>query len=164
MKEIRNLLFIFTWLILLNSCSSDDDNSNPCPQSQIISMKINGELKQFEVNGWGIDLNNDGSGHILSLWLFTGVFQPQQDSYAITLKLPYKNTGTNIIEEFSYFRVQNGTSAESNFVIEGELESNVVVNSNSCFSTTFSGSTIVNGNEIVITDGIVEYVYDEPFD
>ncbi len=164
MKEIRNLLFILTGLILLNSCSSDDDNSNPCPQSEIISMKINGELKQFEVNGWGIDLDNDGSGHTLSLWLFTGVLQPQQDSYAITLKLPYKNTGTNIIEEFIYFRVQNGTSAESDFVIEGELESNVVVNTNSCFSATFSGSAIVNGNEIVITDGIVEHIYDEPFD
>ncbi|MCB0445355.1 MAG: hypothetical protein KDC68_06855 [Gelidibacter sp.] len=94
-------------------------------------MKINGELKQFEVNGRGIDLDNDGSGYTLSLWLFTGVLQPQQDSYAITLKLPYKSTGGNIIEEFNYFRTQNGTSVESDFVAQGELESNVIVNTNS---------------------------------
>lgn len=163
-RKIRNLILVFTGLIILNSCSNDDDNNNACPQSKTIAMKINGELKQFEVNGRGIDLDNDGSGYTLSLWLFTGVLQPQQDSYAITLKLPYKSTGGNIIEEFNYFRTQNGTSVESDFVAQGELESNVIVNTNSCFSATFSGSAIVNGNEIVITNGIVEYIYDDPFD
>lgn len=163
MKKFRNLLIAFVGFTSLNSCSNDDD-SNPCPQAEIISMKINGELKQFDINGWGIDLDNDGSGHTLSLWLFTGVLQPQQDSYAITLKLPYKNTGVNIIEEFNYFRVQNGASAESDFVVQGELESSVIINTNSCFSATFSGNAMVNGNEIVITDGIIEHIYDEPFD
>ncbi|TXE15124.1 hypothetical protein FUA26_01045 [Seonamhaeicola algicola] len=164
MQNIKILLLVLIGLILINSCSSDDDNNNTCPQSEIISMKINGELKQFEVNGWGIDLDYDDSGHTLSLWLFSGKFQPQQDSYAITLKLPYKKTDTNIIEEFNYFRVQKGTSAESDFVVEGKLESNVLVNTNSCFSATFSGNAIVNGNEIVITDGIVKHIYNEPFD
>lgn len=163
MKKVYYLLIVITGILTFNSCS-DDDEVQTCPQTEIVTMKINGELKQFEVNGWGIDLDNDGSGYTLSLWLFTGVLLPQQDSYAITLKLPYKETGTNIIEEFNYFRVQNGTSAESNFIVEGVLESNVTVNTNSCFSATFSGNAMVDGNEIVITDGIVEHVYDEPFD
>jgi hypothetical protein len=165
MKKIRHLLIVFTSFLLLNSCSDDDDNDDvqTCPQTEIASMKINSELKQFEINGRGIDSDNDGSGHTLSVFLLTGVFQPQQDSYAVTIKLPYKKTGTNIIEEFNYFRVQNGTSAEGDFV-QGEFESTVTVNTNSCFSASFSGRAIIDGNEIVITEGIVEHVYDQPFD
>ena len=94
----------------------------------------------------------------------TGVLQPQQDTYAITIKLAYKQTGNNIIEVFNYFRVQNGTSSEIDVVAQGELESNVIVNTNSCFSATIFGSVMLNGNEIIIENGIVEHIYDDPFD
>ncbi|MBW8241586.1 hypothetical protein K1F50_02155 [Muricauda oceani] len=163
MKKQLHLLMFFVSLPLLNSCS-DDDSQQPCPETEIASMEINDELKQFDINGRGIDIDNDGTGHTLSLWLMTGVLQPQQDTYAITIKLPYKQTGINIIEEFNYFRVQNGTSSEIDFIAQGKLESNVKVNTNSCFSATFSGSVVLNGNEIIITEGIVEHVYDDPFD
>lgn len=162
MKKHLHLLIIFVSLPILNCCS--DDDSQTCPQTEIASMEINDELKQFDINGWGIDLDNDGTGHTLSLWLMTGVLQPQQDTYAITIKLPYKQTGNNTIEELNYFRVQNGTSSEIDFVAQGELESNVIINTNSCFSATFSGSVLLNGNEIIIEDGIVEHIYDEPFE
>ncbi|MDT0689159.1 hypothetical protein RM549_05145 [Salegentibacter sp. F188] len=161
MKNIGLLFIIFNGILILNSCSEDD--AQPCPQTEVISMQINGQVKQFHIDGNGIDLDRDGSGHTLSLWLSTGVFQPQQDSYAITIKLPYKKTGTNIIEKFNYFRVQNGSSAESDFV-EGELQSEVIINTNSCFSATFSGRTIVDGNEIVITEGTITHIYNEPFE
>ena len=115
MKKHLHLIIIFISLIILNSCSNDDDDSQSCPQTEIASMEINDESKQFDINGWGIDLDNDGTGHTLSLWLMTGVLQPQQDTYAITIKLPYKQTGNNIIEEINYFRVQNGTSSEIDF-------------------------------------------------
>ncbi|PKD17304.1 hypothetical protein APR41_18575 [Salegentibacter salinarum] len=165
MKKYLHFLIIFVSLPILNCCSDDDDDdSQTCPQTEIASMKINGELKQFDVNRWGINIDNDGTGHTLALGLMTGVFQPQQDTYAITIKLPYKQTGNNIIEEFIYLRVQNGTSSEIDFVAQGEIESNVLVNTNSCFSVTFSGSVMLNGNEIIIEDGIVEHIYDEPFD
>lgn len=154
---------ILSCLPILNCCSNDDD-SQICPQTKIASMEINEELKQFDTNGWGIDLDNDGTGHSLSLWLTAGVLQPQQDTYAITIKLPYKQTGTNIIESFSYFRVEGGTSNEIDFVAQGALESNVMVNTNSCFSATFSGSVFFNENEVVIENGVVEHIYDEPFD
>lgn len=147
---------------MLNGCS--DDDSQICPQTEIASMEINKELKQFDIYGRGIDLDNDGTGHTLSLYLMTGVLQPQQDTYAITFKLPYKQTGKNIIEELHYFRVQNGTASEIDFVAQGVLENNVLVNTNSCFSATFSGSVLLNGTEISIEDGIVEHSYDEPFD
>lgn len=161
MKKNKYFLLIFTCFLILNACSDDDIQT--CPQAEIASMQINGELKQFDISGWGINLDNDGSGHTLSLMLFTGVFQPQQDSYSVTIKLPYKKTGENIVEEFNYFRVQDGTSAEGDFV-QGEFESKVLVNTNSCFSASFSGSAIIDGNEIIIQEGVVEHVYAEPFD
>ncbi|HAT75264.1 MAG TPA: hypothetical protein DCS19_00055, partial [Flavobacterium sp.] len=120
-------------------------------------------VKQFQISGWGLDLDNDNSGHTLTLQIFSGILNPQQDSYAITLKLPYKKTGTNIIEEFNYFRVQNTSSFEGNFV-PGELQSKVKVNRNTCFSATFSGRAIIDGNEIIITEGIINHVYSNPFD
>lgn len=163
MKKFLNLLIVFVSFLILNCCS-DSDDSQTCPQTEIASMEIDNKQKQFDINGWGIDLDNDGTGHTLSLWLMTGVLQPQQDTYSIIIKLPFKQTGNNIIEEFNYFSVQNGTSSEINFVDQGELVSNIMVNTNSCFSATFSGSVMLNGNEIFIEDGIVEHIYDEPFD
>lgn len=163
MKTYLHLLIILASLLIFNSCSNDDD-SPTCTENEIASIEINNDLKQFQVYGWGIDLDNDGTGHTLGLWLMTGVLQPQQDTYAITIKLPYKQTGRNIIEEFIYFRVQNGTSSEIDVVARGTFESNVTVNTNSCYSATFSGSVILNGNEITIENGIVEHIYDDPFD
>ncbi len=162
MKKIKCSLTIFISLLLLTSCSKEND-AQSCPESEIISMKINGELKQFEISGWGIDINNDNSGHTLTLQIFDGVIYPQQDSYDITLKLPYKKTGTNIIKEFNYFRVQNQSSAEGNFVLE-EFNSKVTVNKNTCFRATFSGRATIDGNEIIITEGIIDHVYSDPFD
>jgi hypothetical protein len=162
MRKIKFLLTVFISLFIFNSCSKDNDDPT-CPEIENISMKINGEVKHFQIIGWGIDLNNNGSGHTLSLQIFTGVFNPQQDSYNITLKLPYKKTGSNIIEEFNYLRVQNGTSSEVNFV-SGEFQSKVTVNKNTCFCGTFSGRVVVDGNEIVITKGILNHVYTNPFD
>ena len=162
MKNIKCSLIIFFSLLILSSCSNENE-AQTCPQTENISMKINGEVKQFEISGWGIDINNNGLGHTLTLQIFTGVLYPQQDSYDITLKLPYKRTGTDIIEEFNYFRVQNGSSAEGNFVL-GEFDSRVTVNKNTCFSATFSGRAIIDGNEIIITEGIINHVYSDPFD
>ncbi|MGL2964158.1 hypothetical protein ACSVH2_10105 [Flavobacterium sp. RSB2_4_14] len=160
-NSLYSLLFFFS-LTIFSSCSKDNDTQT-CPESEIISMKINGELRQFQIIGWGIDLENDNSGYTLTLQIFSGVFSPQQDSYDITLKLPYKKTGTNIMEEFHYFRVQNGSSSEGDFV-QGELQSKVTVNKNTCFSATFSGRAIIDGNEVTITEGIINHVYSDPFD
>ncbi len=126
-------------------------------------MKINGEIKQFQISGRGIDLDNDNSGHTLTLYIHNGVLTPQQDTYDITLKLSYKKTGTNIFEEFNYLRVQNGNSSQVNFILD-ELQNKVTVNKNTCFSATFSGHAVIDGNEIIITEGIINHIYNDPFD
>lgn len=163
MKKPQYFLILITCLFLLNSCSEEEDDAPPCSQNENISMKINGEEMQFLIQGWGIDLDRDGTGHTLFLMVVTGEFYPQQDSYSITLILPYKQTGENIIEAIRYFRVQNGTSAEGVFV-PGELQSKVTVNTKSCFSATFSGSAVIDGNEIIISEGIIDHVYADPFE
>jgi hypothetical protein len=162
MKNSICSLLLFTSIFIFSACS-EDNATQTCPESETISMKINGELRQFQIVGWGIDLDNDNTGYTLTLQIVSGVFSPQQDSYDITLKLPYKKTGTNIMEEFNYFRVQNGSSSEGDFV-QGALQSSVTVNKNTCFSATFSGSSIIDGNEIIITEGIINHVYSDPFD
>jgi hypothetical protein len=161
MRNIKYSLMIFASLFVQQSCSKEKD-ATTCPETEYISMKINGETMQFKASGRGIDLNEDGLGHTLSLFNFAGVLSPKQDSYSITLKLPYKKTGIDIIEEFSYFRVQNTSSARVDFV-QGELHSEVNVNTNTCFSATFSGRAIIDGNEIIITEGTMNRIYSEPF-
>ena len=162
MRNTRYALILFINLFMLTACSKDDETER-CPQTEIISMEINGEVKEFEVNGRGIDLDSDGSGHTLSLWLYTADTQTQEDSYAIIIKLPYKKTGTNIIEMFNYLHFQDGSYQDIDFVQEA-FQNTVTVNTNSCFSATFSGHTVVDGNEIIITEGMINYVYDEAFD
>lgn len=162
MRNILCLFIIFIGLFVLNSCSENNDISS-CSLNENISMKINGDFKQFQIIGWGINLNNSNLGHTLHLQIFTGVLNPSQDSYEIILKLPYKKTGSNIIEEFNYFRIENGSSLEVNFVL-GEFQSSVTVNNNTCFSATFSGSIIIDENEITITEGVFNHTYSNPFD
>ena len=161
MKNIKYLLLIVTSLFLLNSCSNDSDEQN-CPENEIATMKINGEEKQFVVSGWGINLDNDGTGHTLDIQLTVGVFSPQQDSYSITLKMPYKKVGNNIIEEINYLRVEGTTAIEGDF-LQSELQSKVTVNKNTCISATFSGTAILEGNEVTISDGNLQHIYAEPF-
>ncbi|WP_417860521.1 hypothetical protein [Winogradskyella sediminis] len=162
MKSINYILPFLCSFWILNAYSSDDDVAS-CPQIESATMTINGEIMDFEIFGRGIDLDNDGSGHTLSLYLSSGYYSPQQNTYAVTLKLPYKETGTNIVEEFNYLRVENATSAEGDFV-QSQLESHVTVNKNTCFSATFSGSATIGGNDVVITGGEINHVYTDPFD
>lgn len=162
MANIKYAVIIFISLFLLNSCSKDEDELS-CPETETVSMKINGELMQFQLFGRGIDYNGGDSGHTLSLYLVTGTYYPQQDTYNITLKLPYKKTGKNIFKEFIYLRIQNLTSVESDFV-QSELQSEVTINRSTCFSATFSGRAVIDGKEVIITEGIINHVYSDPFE
>ena len=121
-------------------------------------MKINGVEKQFAVYGWSYFMDNDSSGHTLEMQLSSETLTPQQDTYAITLKMPYKKVGKNVIESINYFRVADMTSYEGNFT-QAELQSKVTVSKNTCISATFSGSATINGNVVTITDGVIKHVY-----
>ena len=160
-KHIKHISIIVISLLVLNACSNDSDEQN-CPENEVASMKINGEEMDFHVSGWGINLDNDGTGHTLEVQLTAGEFSTQQDSYSVTLKLPYKKVGNNIIEDIYYLRVQGAASDEGDF-LQNELQSKVTVNRNTCISATFSGSAIIDGNEVIISDGIIKHVYADPF-
>ena len=125
-------------------------------------MKINGLEKQFQIAGIEINYNNSESGQTLIIDLFNGILQPKQDSYAIKFRVPYEKTGSNLIREMRYFRVQSPTSITGNFE-QGQLQSNVTMNTNTCLSATFSGSAIFEGKEIVISEGIINHIYIYPF-
>ena len=162
MKNLRNLFILFISIIVLNSCSKED-NPPPCPVRESISIKVSGEFIPFVCSGRDITLNLDGSGHRLTLWFESITPNPQeQPSYYFILKLPYKKDGTNVLEEFYFSRIVNTTYTQGFFDLEA-LQSDVIVNRNTCFITKFSGTTIIEGTEIAITDGIINLIYDEPF-
>lgn len=163
MKNPHSSLLILICIFLLSSCSKEEEEVLPCASSENISMKINGEFMEFQIMGWGIDWDRPDGGHTLFLMIASGTFSPQQDSYYITLKLPYKQTGENIIEKFNYVRNENAPSVEGDFV-HGNLQSKVTVNTRNCFRATFSGSAIIDGKEIIITEGIFDHVYVDPFE
>ena len=160
MKKIKHFTILLLAFIVLNSCSKDDSPS--CPKIEKISMKINGEYKQFFYSGRGIDLNSNGQGYTLFISFYSGTSSSPENSYQITIKLPYKKTGKNTIAEFDYFRVENLNYYQGD-VAEQQLVSKVTVNKNTCFSATFSGSAILDGNEVNITEGVVDVIYDDPF-
>ena len=160
MINIKNFVIILISISQLSSCSKDSGTPNSS-QNEIMSMKINGQAKQFQFAGRGLSFYNGEYG-TLRIDLFTGVLSPQQDSYAITLELPYKGIGNNIIKEIRYFRVKDATSIGGDFV-QGQLQSNVKENTELRFSATFSGSTVIDGNKISITEGIINHVYEDPF-
>ncbi len=162
MKYLKFPITILISFLFLNSCSKEEEVS-PCPQSENISMKINGEEMEFTAMGWGIDLDRDDTGHTLYLQIFDGTLYPQQNSWSLSLFLPYKKTGNDIIEKILYFRVPNATPNEGYFY-PGDLQSKVTVNTKNCISLTFSGRIVIDGNEIIISDGIIDHVYPYPFD
>lgn len=152
-------VFLLVFCFVFSSCS-DDNSEPPCLETNV-SMVINGELQNFYVLGRGIDLRQNG--YELSLSFDRRNNEIPLREQGISIVLPYKKTGANLIESFYYHQYFDGVSFDGDF-IDGEFESEVFVNRNTCFYATFSGK-LNNGNqEIVITDGIISVEYDPPFE
>lgn len=81
----------------------------------------------------------------------------------ILMTLPYKKTGKNLVESCMYYQYMIGSSLEGD-LITGELQSNVTKNTRFCIAVTFSGKLITQNQEIIITEGKVNYQYPTPFD
>ncbi len=162
MKKLNKILIVFFSLFILISCSEEEKMPN-CSLVEKISMKINGELKEFEYRGRGIVLIKEGT-YILDFSISAGVFNPIQDSYGLYLELPYKKTGTDLIQKFSYSRIKDTDSIDVDFIQDGELESEITVNTNSCLGIKFSGRVMINNQEVIITDGVINHIYDEPIE
>lgn len=161
--KIKNLPVIVLLLVLLTlvltSCSNDDDSEQVCMETNVI-MTVNGELQTFEALGRGIDLRQNG--YLLQLNLYRRGNDPFREQ-SIVIKLPYKKTGENILEQFLYRQYIDNTLFEGDF-LNGEFESNVITNSRNCFYATFSGKLSDGNQEVIITDGTVSFKYEPPFD
>lgn len=149
------LLFLF-FPILFLSCS-DDDSPRPCEVTEI-SMKVNGELQIFESIGRGIDLRPNG--YVLQLNFYRNSEDVEQN---LVLRMPYKKTSHNVIDELLFTQFKDGDYIEGDLV-NNDFHSKVLINRSTCFYATFSGQLDNDGEQIVITDGKLSWEYDEPFD
>ncbi|MBY8962870.1 hypothetical protein KJK34_08925 [Flavobacterium sp. D11R37] len=120
-------------------------------------MKINGELKTFTTGGREISIIWGTGQYDLSL-LFYGSTQG-----TLRLEMIYKETGNNVID---LLKLGNFDEAHTGMyeLVNDDFESNVLVNRSECFYATFSGKINANGEELIITEGVISYEYDEPFD
>ncbi|RZJ50155.1 MAG: hypothetical protein EOO44_16935 [Flavobacterium sp.] len=161
--KIKILNVFFSILVItVFSCNKDDDNHKDkldCKPTTI-SMVVNGKPQTFQALGYGIDLSS--KGYVLHLNGDQRSNDPLQER-GIAVILPYKKTGKNIIDEFNYHQYINSVSFDGDFT-DGIFECNVIINRNSCFYATFSGTLNDGKQEIIITDGIISYQYNDPFD
>ncbi|CAM3610118.1 Lipoprotein [Flavobacterium chungbukense] len=158
--KIQNLLFLLL-VIVTFSCNKDENREevlNCKPTS--ISMVVNGKPQTFQALGYGIDLRSEGYElHLNGDRRSNDPFREQ----GIAVILPYKKTGKNIIQKFLYHQYIDNVSFDGDF-IKGEFECDVIINRNSCFYATFSGKLNDGNQEVMITDGIISYQYDDAFD
>lgn len=159
MKKITYKTILTLLIVCLFSCSNDDDNEQDCMETNV-TMNVNGESQSFQAIGRGIDLRENG--YELSLNLDRRSNDPFREQ-GITIILPYKKNGENIIEQFIYHQYIDGISFDGDF-LNGEFESNVITNTSKCFSATFSGVLNDGNQEVIITNGNLSYEYEEPFD
>ena len=154
MQKITKFLLVLGALVLALSCSGDSEQN--C-EGTGITMKINGELQDFDCSGYGIDL--DGNGHTLKLW-FDRYTAP--NTYQnIYIEMRYKKTGQNKIEKFFYSQSGDLSPFSGDF-LGGEFQSDIATNRTTCVSGTFSGKLNDGNQEIVITEGVLANEYDEP--
>jgi len=164
MKSKSKILNLFFLLLVMAtfSCNRDNDNQeenlNCKPTS--ISMVVNGKPHTFQAIGYGIDLRSEG--YVLHLNGDKRSNNPLSEQ-GIAVILPYKKTGKNVIDKFIYHQYVNNVSFDGDFT-DGVFQSNVIINRNSCFYATFSGKLNDGKQEIIITDGIISYQYEDPFD
>lgn len=158
--KIQNLFFSLL-VIVAFSCNKDDNKEDilNC-QPTNISMVVNGQPQTFQALGYGIDLRSEG--YVLHLNGDRRSNDPLREQ-GIAVILPYKKTGKNVIEKFLYHQYINNVSFDGDFT-DGEFQCDVKINRNSCFYATFSGKLSDGKQEVIITDGIISYQYNDPFD
>ena len=134
MKKIYLLLVVFAVLIL-NSCSNDDESS----ASKSISFKVDGVSKKFVVQ----------SEEIAGLLFISGYLgNPSNPIETVSFTIDSGVVGANTISNFSY---ENTTDTYE----PGIFNSNVSENSGGNAKGTFSGTLepFETNENVVITDG-----------
>jgi hypothetical protein len=157
MKNLTSTTLLFLLFFGLLACSEEEEQT--CRVTNV-TMTVNGEVQTFQAIGRGISLRQ--SGYELQLNFYRGSSSPFREQ-SIAMKLPYKKTGNNIIEQFIYNQYIDNVAFSGDFV-EGELQSKVITNTSKCFYATFSGQLNDGNQVVVITDGSISYEYEESFD
>ena len=150
------VLLVFTTF----SCNKDDGDAPLNCKPTNISMVVNGKPQTFQAIGYGIDLWPQG--YVLHLNADRRSNDPLREQ-GIAIVLPYKKTGKNVIDKFLYHQYIDNVSFYGDFT-DGVFQCDVKINRNSCFYATFSGKLSDGNQEITITDGIISYQYEDPFD
>lgn len=161
-KSFKILSLILICLTFVN-CSDDEYNfqvnQNSCRDTEV-QMLIDGENYDWTTNTYGWEESPSDSDNI-TLFI-RGIAENEEGLVRnITMRLPYKETGSDVIAHIEYSQTGNGEAFEGDSS-EMNLESNVITNTANCFFTTFS-TTVTDGNqEIIITNGSLSFDYPEP--
>lgn len=162
MRNKLKILFLAVAPLFFYGCSDDDQKKEEVNQicyPTYIEMTINGEPIQMEAMGRGIMLTQNG--YILDLGFGHYKSDPTKE-VAVSIELPYKKLGKNLLTNFS-FHYYLGNEYFSGNITHGVVNSEVISNTNKCFYMTFS-ATLTNNDKIYeIKDGIIKYTYEEPF-
>lgn len=144
------------------SCNNSDDDNNSAQQCHAtnVTMRVNGEVQSFQAVGRGLNLTENG--YVLDISMQRSSLNPYREQ-SIFIQLPYRKTGHNAIDKFLYHQYIEGVAFDGDF-LDGEFECDVASNTKNCFYATFSGKLNDGTQEIAITDGVVSYTYETPFD
>lgn len=162
MKKTTLLFLSILSAALFFSCSDDDKNNAPvqtCYPTHI-EMKVNGEFIEMDAMGRGIMLTQNG--YVLDLNFGHYKSDPTKE-VTIYIELPYQKTGKNLLTDFN-FRYYFGDEYFTADINQGDVISEVISNTNKCFYMIFTATLTKNNKTYQITDGIVKYTYEEPFD
>jgi hypothetical protein len=152
--------FVLICLLTILSCSDDESESVPKCLETNITVLIDGELQTFYAISRGISLTSNGYELVLGFYSSDEILLETQD---IIIFLPYKKTGEHIIDSLYFKQYKNTTNFEG-VIVNNELQSDVTINTNSCFSGAFKGKLNDGIKDITIESIQVNYLYDAPFD
>ena len=165
MKNVLSTISGVMLLVLICvSCSDDeyDFDVNPdssCRDTQL-EMLIDGEDFNWITNSYGWEESPANTGEV-SIFIRGYVENDQGVTKNFTLRLPYEETGEDVVSSIEYSQNEDATEFDGTST-EMNIESNVITNSSDCFFATFS-STVTDGTEdIVITNGSLSFNYSEP--
>ena len=154
---VVKLLAVFI-MLTLQSCSKEENNT-VCQETSI-GVNVNGKYIEFNQAGRGLDLRSYGYELLL---VFSNYNQTTKDRHGISMIVPYKKQGENIITKFHFSQSLNSESFSGDYV-QGEFHSNVIANNGHCFQATFYGKLSDGNREIVLSGGNISVTYKVPFD
>ncbi len=160
MNRVHRIIFCLVLFAVTISCSSDDDNETaplPCPVFNV-SFIQDGEAVEFTQSGFGLSLRQDG--YDLELYFGSTDNSNGVTSRNLSISVTYGATGTNVIDELAYSQNSN-TGRISTDLVNESFQTEVLINSDTCFSATFSGSIDLGNEQVVITNGIMNVQYEE---